>query len=436
MSARYSHKANLLAGGFLLGGVILAIVMSFVLADISLTRHAEYTVRFSLQDGATGLSPDAPVRVGGQQVGKVKSIRVEHDDTIDDYAVHVVIKIRADIELYEDAWAHLEVPLLGTGSTINIPYLGTGEGLNAPQGASPRLEPGETLVGSIAPPIFLANAGFGPQQREQLQQMFADTQRALTEFADALETVRPRVQPVADDAAATVAAARRSMESFEADLTNWRTNVSTTLDNAVAASERLPTFADDAKLILADAAEMIKTGRAVVDDNRPRIDNILTSTDTITARLNDEWIPRGSDLLDDARTGVRTYTDAGTRINTLIAEQQPGLERTLANLRVASDQFKFLAIEARSQPWRLLHRPDTKELENQLLYDSARSYALAVADLRAASESMEAIIARTGLTGQLDLDQMQAMRAKLQQAFEGYAVAESDLLDRMIDANE
>lgn len=436
MSARYSQKANLLAGTFLFGGVVLAIVMSFVLADVSLTRHTEYTVRFSLEDGATGLSPDASVRVGGQQVGKVKSIRVEHDDAIDDYAVHVVINIRADIQLYEDAWAHLEVPLLGTGSAINIPYLGTGKGIDTPQGTSAKLEPGETLVGSIAPPVFLANAGFGPQQREQLQQMFADTQRALSEFADALETIRPQVQPVADDAAATVAAARRSVESFESDFADWRSNVSSTLDNASTASEQLPTMVDEAKLILADAGEMIKSGRAVVDDNRPRIDNILANTDTITARVNDEWIPRGSNLLDDAREGVQTYTDAGAHINTILAEQQPGLERTLANLRVASDQFKFLAIEARSQPWRLLHRPDTKELENQLLYDSARSYALAVADLRAASESMEAIITRTGLTGKLDLDQMQTMRAKLQQAFEGYAAAESDLLDRMIDANK
>ncbi len=436
MSARYSQKANLLAGTFLLGSVFLAVAISFVLADISLTRHAEYTIRFSLKDGATGLSPDASVRVGGQQVGKVQSIHVEHDEAIDDYAIHVIIKIRADIELYEDAWAHLEVPLLGTGSTINIPYLGTGKDIKSPQGTSTRLEPGEMLIGSIAPPIFLANAGFGPQQREQFQRMLTDTERALAQFADALEAIRPNVQPVADDAAATVAAARRSMESLETDLADWRTNVTTTLDNAAVASDRLPAMVDDANIILADAGEIIKTGRAVVDDNRPRIDNILANTDTITARLNEEWIPRGSDLLDSARTGIQTYTDAGARINTLIAEQQPGLERTLANLRVASDQFKFLAIEARSQPWRLLHRPDTKELENQLLYDSARSYAVAVADLRAASESMESIIARTGLTGQLDLDQLQAMRAKLQQAFEGYATAESDLLDRMIDANE
>ena len=436
MSARYSRTSNLLAGSFLIGGVILAMAMSFILSDVSFTRHAEYTVRFSIRDGATGLSPDAAVRVGGQQVGKVEAIRVEHDETLDDYAVNVTIKVRADIEIYEDAWAYLEVPLLGTGSTLNIPYLGTGESVESPQGQSARLEPGEFLVGSVAPPAFLANAGFGPQQREQLQRMFTETERALTEFADALEAVRPRVGPVADDAAATVASARRSMESIEADLTGWRGNVSTTLDNVASTSEQLPVVIDDSRIILADAREMIRSGRAVIDDNRPRLDNIFANADTITTRVNEEWIPRGTELLDTAREGVQTYQSTAERVNSLITTQQPTIERTLTNLRTMSDQLKFLAIEARSQPWRLLHRPDTKELETQLLYDSARSYAVAVADLREASASMEAAIALSGVSGRVDLEQLQAMRAKLQQAFEGYAEAESALLDRVINANE
>lgn len=436
MSARYSHKANLLAGMFLIGGIVLAIAMSFILADISLTRTAVYTVRFSVRDGATGLSPDAAVRVGGQQVGKVETIRVEHDESIDDYAVNVRIKIRADIEIYEDAWAHLEVPLLGTGSTLNIPYLGTGEDVESPQGQSARLEPGEVLLGSIAPPAFLANAGFGPQQREQLQRMFTETERALTSFADTLDTIRPRVEPVADDAAATVASARRSMESIESDLEGWRGSVTSTLDNAAAASDSFPGMVDDAKIVLADAGEMIRSGRAVVDDNRPRIDNIIANTDSIMAGVNDEWVPMGSELITSAQDGIRAYQGTADRINNIITERQPTIERTLTNLRVMSDQLKFLAIEARSQPWRLLHRPNTKELETQLLYDSARSYAVAVADLREASASMEAVIARTGATGQVDIEQLQAMRAKLQQAFEGYANAESALLDRMIEANE
>ena len=434
MSARYSQKANLLAGSFLLGGVFLAVLTSFILADVNFTRTTEYLVRFSLRDGATGLTPDAAVRVGGQQVGKVKSVRVEQDQH-GEYVVNVVIKIRADIELYEDAWAYLEVPLLGTGSTINIPYLGSGEGVDSPQNGSPRLAAGEMLAGSIAPPAFLANAGFGPEQRKQLQRMFAETERALTEFAEAVETVRPRIEPAADDIMASIASAKRSIEAVETDIDSWRSSISATLGNAEQASTRFPALADDAKLVLADTRDIIRNGRAVLDENRPRINNILADTEITIAGVKDDWVPNGTHLLTTATEGIEAYANLGKRAEAAFVEEQPGIERTLANLRTMSDQLKFLAIEARSQPWRLLHRPDTKELENQLLYDSARSYAVAVGDLRAASESLEAIVTRAGLSGEVDLESLQAMRAELQEAFQTYADAERNLLDRMIEAN-
>lgn len=434
MSARYSQKANLLAGSFLLGGVILAVLTSFVLADVSFTRTSEYLVRFSLRDGATGLTPDAAVRVGGQQVGKVKSISLEQDSA-GEYVVDVTIKIRTDIELYEDAWAYLEVPLLGTGSTINIPYLGTGDGIETPQNGSARLAAGEMLVGSIAPPTFLANAGFGPDQREQLKRMFTETERALREFAEAIEAVRPRIEPAADDIMASLASARRSIELVETDIDTWRNNISTTLSNAQDASAGFPGLVDDAQIVLADAGDIIRNGSAILDENRPRINNILTDTETTIAGVKDDWVPQGTNLLSTATESIEAYASLGRRADAMLVEEQPGIERTLANLRTMSDQLKFLAIEARSQPWRLLHRPDTKELETQLLYDSARSYAVAVGDLRAASESLEAIITSAGLSGDVDLDRLQTMRAELQQAFQSYADAERDLLDRMIEDN-
>jgi len=433
MGVRYSQKANLLAGGFLLGGVALAVVISFVLADISLSSTRQYFIDFSLEDGATGLSPDAAVRVGGQQVGKVAHVAIVKDKK-ESYRIQVEVSIRPDIELYEDAWAYLEVPLLGTSSTINIPYVGTGSEVVSPQGGSPRLQAGEHLQGSIAPPTFLANAGFGPTQRDQIQRMLADAQVSIEDLRKAIETIRPRIVPVADDVQATVASARRSAEGFEQDATQWRSDISTTLSNAKDFSDRLESLDDEAKLTLNDAREMIRSGQAVIENNRDRIDNILASTETAAAGIRDDWIPKGSALLDQARSGVDRYTSVGKKVDTLLTDQTPSIEQTLANIRIASDQIKFLAIEARAQPWRLLHRPDTKELNNQLLYDAARSYAMAVGDLRATSQSLDALVHESAIRGEVDLDELAAMRKKLSQAFATYSAKESELLDRMIES--
>lgn len=434
MSGRYSTKANLIAGTFLLAGVVLAVVLSFILADVTLARTRGYVIRFSVADGTTGLSPDAAVRVGGQQVGKVESIRVEKDGA-GEYVVNVYVRVRADIEIYEDAWAHLEVPLLGTASTINIPYVGTGEGVETPQGESSRLEENEVIGGSVAPPLFLANAGFGPQQREQLQRMFTNAETAMQELSRAIESVSPRVEPMVEDLQATAASIRSTATGVEADYQTWRPRIDSTLQNVEEFTGGLGDISEESRLVLADAREMIRSGRAVVDDNRERIDNIFVNTDSMIAEVRESWVPRGGELLDETRATVEAYRGVGERADSLLATNAPGIENTLANLRIASDQLKFLAIEARAQPWRLLHRPDTKELENQLLYDSARSYAFAVSDLREVSESLETLVARTASSGAVDLGELQRMREKLQQAFETYAEAEADLLDRMIESN-
>lgn len=436
MSARYSRKANFLAGGFLIVGVVLAVLTSFVLADVRFTPMTEYIVRFSIRDGATGLSPEAAVRVGGQPQGKVESIRVEQDLDTGEYVVNVRVSLRSDIRIYEDAWAYLEVPLLGTASTLNIPYLGSGEGVEDVQGSSPRLEPGEVLWGSVAPPAFLANAGYGPQQREQLQRMIENAELAMRRISEALDAIGPRVEPVAEDVRETVASARRTVTGIEEDAQRWRQSVSATLENAEAASERIAPLVENAEIVVADAGEMIRSGRAVIDDNRPRIDNIIANTDEVMAGVRTEWVPRGTELLETSREGAARFTEIAGDVDQMLTRERPGIERALANLRIASDQLKFLAIEARAQPWRLLHRPDTKELENQLLYDSARSYAVAVSDLRVASEALDSLVETASQTGAVEADALQAMRSRLQQAFERYAEAEADLLDRMIEANE
>lgn len=435
MTMRYSPKANLLAGAFLVGGVVLAVGFSFVLSGLNFRPTRRYIVRFSVADGATGLAEDAAVRVGGQEVGWVESIAVEPDEA-GELAVHARIRVRADIVLYEDAWAQLEVPLLASSSTINIPYLGSETGGGSFQGSSARLEPGETLRGTIAPPAFLAQAGFGPAQRDQLSRMFVDAETSVRRLRELIEKLEPKIEPIVTDAGEAVASVRRSVEGVETDLPGWRERVARALENAEAFSARFGPIADDVGLAASDARELIASGRAVVDDNRARIDNIIAGVEETTVRVRDEWVPKGSELLASAREGVESFRDVASRTDNLLAQETPGLERTLANVRTMSDQLKFLAIEARSQPWRLLHRPDTKELENQLLYDSARSYAVAVSDLRAASESLDAMIGEAARGGVIDGAGLQSMREKLQQAFDRYSGAEAALLERMIRANQ
>ena len=111
------------------------------------------------------------------------------------------------------------------------------------------------------------------------------------------------------------------------------------------------------------------------------------------------------------------------KLSTIVTEETPSIRRTLANLRLMSDQLKLTAVEVRSQPWRLLHQPTNKELSSQVLYDATRAYAEAASDLRAASEALEAS------SGQPSQEVVDA----LTQAVTKYKAAEQALMDKLIE---
>jgi hypothetical protein len=139
-------------------------------------------------------------------------------------------------------------------------------------------------------------------------------------------------------------------------------------------------------------------------------------------------------MLVDARSAMESTRKAVERADALLAESSPSLRRTVANARLASDQLKFTLEEVRRSPWRLLYRPDTRELEFELLYDSARIYASAVSDLRDASAALEEASASANATGStLSGRRAEDLNAELTRAFESYRAAERAFLDLIIE---
>jgi len=165
---------------------------------------------------------------------------------------------------------------------------------------------------------------------------------------------------------------------------------------------------------------------------RSKFDEIVESVRSTTATIDEETVPRINEAVDGAARRMEAMGEVVDDVRIFLVEELPTARKILANARLASDQLKLAISEIRSQPWRLLIRPSRRELEQELLYDSARSYAHAVSDLRAASESLHAILALDDTAG-LDRDELEALRAHLLDSFERYDQAERDLLERMIE---
>ncbi len=414
-------KNNVIAGLFVVAAMILAVAMSVVVsgAQKRLAATKSYIVRFTLMDGASGIKVDSPVTVGGQEVGRVIGVHFDTGPNGAIGAVDVKIAIRSELVLHKDAWVFLEKPLLGSMSSINFSSLGT-EG--------PALEPDSMLTGILAPPGFLAQAGYGPDQIKQVKAMIAEASEAVSRInriSDKLEKeIEPNLKGVrqaVDDLAAVSA-------EWRARSPEWIKRVDSVLAKADEAADQFKPIAKQAESLVNSADQAVKDFRQILEENRAGLARAVANAEAGMDHFKNETLVYMDDTFKTSKQGAENLRDSTERFQAMVKEEVPNIQRMLANFRLASDQIKLVGIEVRRNPWRLLYTHKTKELDSELFYDSARTYAEAVSDLRSASEALQAVSTGPTPATRETIDHIQV---RLQEAFKKYQDAEKVLLKKM-----
>lgn len=426
-----NRRNTILAGAFVVASLLLAVWVSFMLSDSRGTaRMRPIQVQFPLAIGAHGLQKGSPVLMGGQQVGQVSDWHFDFkkDDQGRDIAQGVVVQASIDqnLTVFSDAKVFLERPLLGTLSSLNIVDVGGRPSQDPSKPAAGVLEKDGVLAGTLAPPALLAQAGYGEEQAQQVRTLIKD-------LADMVATARPNVEGTTSDAKEVLTMLRQRVGE-------WSAKVDTTLANVETASTKINPLMDSAKgavdefgVAAANARQAVDNVRAAIDENRPKVDSILTNVDQTTQRINRESVDLLNGALADAREALGVLSNAADGAQRLITRETPTARRILANLRLMSDQLKLTAVEVRSQPWRLLYQPTRKESDEQLLYDSVRSYAEASSDLRAAADSLKALAADR--SGANEAEVRNATQA-VDTALDNYTQAEKAFLDRLLQGEQ
>lgn len=430
--ARKSQRNNVLAGSFLIGAVVLAVALSIVLSDVSFSRSASYIVRFPIAQGASGLRPGSDVLLGGQPIGKVSRITFHRGESARTEAVDVRIRVRAGLVFHDDAVAFLDVPLLGSLSSINFQSLGGGAG-SAPVPAN------DVIAGRLAPPAFLAQAGYGTEEQARVRHIIETIDTVASDLAALVDRSDPLIVGSLDDARSAVRELRAAADEVSRSLSEWTTQVDRSLGDVNAFTEHLPVYAQeidggiaDARAGIEETREVIRTLREATDEARPRLDEILVDAQSAARKIDEDSIPRLNQALETFDREVASAGEVIRDVGLFAREQFPTLRFALANVRLASEQFKLVMTEVRRQPWRLLIRPTTKELKEQLVYDAARAYADAVSNLRAASEAMEASLA--GGPPAAERATLEELRARLDDAFAKYQETEKEMLSRFLES--
>jgi len=422
--SRRAKRNNTLAGLLVLFSIGAIVTIVVVLGGgLEAFGKREYTVRFPLEVGAEGIEVGSRVTVGGVHVGMVKSRRFAMSDGGID-GIDVTVAIEKSIPLSRGTIAYLQLPILGGTGSINFSRLGDGQPLTDT----------DLIEGRIAPPGILTSTGFGEEQAEALRQIIA-TARETTDRVN--EITRTFSQTVMPDVETIVGSTR---ERYPA----WLDRVDSITANADETVAKGPEIARLVETRVTEFRELVEDIRPIIEENRETIRAALENFERTTSnsrditeqartfmdRLNGEISDKAIAILDSGRAGLDEAREAVAKADSILGEQRPHIRASLANFRLASDQLRDTLIEVRRSPWRLLYRPDTRELEYELLYDSARAYAGAVTNLRGAAESLEAISA----SQRPDEQEVATLLSEVERAFERYRQAEEFFLQQLIDA--
>ncbi len=182
---------------------------------------------------------------------------------------------------------------------------------------------------------------------------------------------------------------------------------------------------------------------ALLEENRPRVSNTLTSVEHLASTLDTgiaEPIARELDVanpqgllsqahgslekLERSLADLSVVTDTGRK---LVVLNEPRFNRLLANAKEASDHLKSAAKDLRRNPWRLLHRPQPEEQKQLTILDAAREFSEAAGRLDDSAAQLRALLASEDGTIATDDPELVAIRAQLLETFDKFHAAEQSL---------
>lgn len=418
-----SSNDNIKAGLFVLAGIIIALVVTFLLSDFSAWFEGTQKVKvyFQLSDGVKGLNEGSEVTLGGQSIGSVTAIDdVKSGDGSDRIVGKVVTIVVPDwIKLAWDAELHIVQPPIGKGATLNInntgravPYVpdqkvdaGSLRERNLPDSLIAEIvadAPTGAIPGDIADSALVEDAveqlGIDDFHRAEIQRIIrnvASMTDSLEKKKTEIESIITRANNVLEDVESLTSQFPPHAEKIADDITattgNLRSATADMSEILAKAKEKREAWFKQIDRVLTSVDEATSTANAFLKRNDPSLQKIVDHAKSTFAKIDEITIEEVNKTLKLAREGVISFNEAADRVNGILASQTPVIERTLASLQLTADQLKLASIEVRRSPWRLLYEPSDKELETDNLYDAARSFALAAGALQSAAGSLESV---------------------------------------------
>jgi ABC-type transporter Mla subunit MlaD len=415
------QRNNVRMGVFVSISLLLAIGVLVALTDAVTMLRSDtetHTVRFTVQSGVENLRSGSEVRIGGVKLGEVTAVRPQLDNQHNEPFRYIDVDFKLDrrVVLFEDARILISSPLIGAESWLDIPSVGQGARAQGTLKASERIGMLTTLLGDD-----------GAELAHKLIQDSSDFTSFLASIRDEYET---NILPILNRINTTSADAQQLVESLKHDhWPQWSGSVDELLDRMLKSTDQLDSMLGEGQGLLGDGREILAENRENV---RTAVSNIREGSAQwrrVAERFNNETIDRIHALLDTGQHGLDDAVAALQIIRQDYDGWSTAVSHALGRANLASQQLQLTMTEVRRSPWKVLYRPSEKELEHELLYEAARSFAVAAADLKAASTAMQRVLDTHGDRLGTDDALMERVSQHLMAPLENYETAQQRLLD-------
>ena len=398
---------NLRAGIFVSTILVLALAVGFVLLKVDLfKKYQTLVLQFDTTEGVSGLSRGSEVKVGGLTVGRVVSITPDVDQNNDLSAINVTIEIMEGIPIrYSDTapeGTNAEVirvgSLVGSTSIINFNTLG--------QAPAPLLNSGDKLLATRGSGMLTTLVG--PANAVRTNEIIKGLAVTATWLKTIPEEYRTRVVPTLQNLSTTTA-------NFNQDYETWRKPIGDTLLNAQS--------------FTGNADQLLKDNKAKFTQLMDNTSATMADAKVIASEFKTKGMPALQKLLDQGADAAQSLASSLDQVEQQMPQRLTDLRDFMLDAREIAGQFKLTAIEIRRSPWKLLYQPKPGEVAHENLYSATRAFALATADLKTASASLQAVLAQDANKFNSDENFRKEVRQEVLDSLEKYEAAQRQLFD-------
>ena len=398
---------NLRAGIFVSTILVLALAVGFVLLKVDLfKKYQTLVLQFDTTEGVSGLSRGSEVKVGGLTVGRVMSITPDVDQNNDLSAINVTIEIMEGIPIrYSDTapeGTNAEVirvgSLVGSTSIINFNTLG--------QAPAPLLNSGDKLLATRGSGMLTTLVG--PANAVRTNEIIKGLAVTAAWLKTIPEEYRTRVVPTLQNLSTTTA-------NFNQDYEMWRKPIGDTLLNAQS--------------FTGNADQLLKDNKAKFTQLMDNTSATMADAKVIASEFKTKGMPALQKLLDQGADAAQSLASSLDQVEQQMPQRLTDLRDFMLDAREIAGQFKLTAIEIRRSPWKLLYQPKPGEVAHENLYSATRAFALATADLKTASASLQAVLAQDANKFNSDENFRKEVRQEVLDSLEKYEAAQRQLFD-------